>query len=127
MREIKFRAWDKLKKKVVEVAGVNFVEGIVMLWKNVGSVRSTYYAELDSVELIEFTGLKDKNGTEIYEGDILSREAFLSWLVKWHDGGFVSENITGVYEKRHYPLTQASCDQREVIGNIYENSELINA
>lgn len=69
----------------------------------------------------------DKHGKEIYEGDVLSREAMLNWLVEWRDGGFVSKNITGIYEARSYPLTQASCGDREVIGNIHSNPELLEA
>ena len=127
MREIKFRAWDKLSCKIREVAAINWVEGIVMLWKVTGSVRSTYYTELeDGVELMQYTGLKDKNGKEIYEGDIL-RFQFSEWCISpvyWtkERGWTVHGNITAW----EYSIgSDFSKSNLEVIGNIYENPELL--
>ncbi len=151
MRETKFRAWDKLKKSIHEVAGINFIEGIVLLWKTTGSVRSTYYVELESIELIQYTGLHDKNGKEIFEGDIVKKtganlvsESYCNpypaeigdiFFVSKLDSGFTlirasmfgdtsldTPNIHGNIDNYAFWNGQRAC---EVIGNIYENKELL--
>src|SRR5699024_795685 len=67
MREIKFRAWDTEKNKMVKVDTIDFYNG------NVNDV-DFYNQEIHfgySTVLMQYTGLKDKNGTEIYEGDVV--------------------------------------------------------
>jgi len=117
---LKFRAWHPEEKKMWHDVGTDG-EGCTIL--------DTRHMGLQPLKgesvLMQYTGLQDKNGKEIYEGDILSRHFFLNWIVKWHDGGFAATNITGINESRHYPLTLASAWYREVIGNIYENPELV--
>lgn len=72
--------------------------------------------------LLQFTGLKDKNGKEIYEGDILrctSESMPFNNEIKWYSSGFwlIDQHGNG-----HLP----NMEYREIIGNIYENPELIN-
>lgn len=119
MREIKFRAWDKINKEMFNVESINFQERRV--YKDVVSYRN-----FNDIELMQYTGLKDKNNKEIYEGDIVKLRANHGiGVVKYYDewGAFVVEYIKprplAVLGMNYYK------EDIEVIGNIYENSELL--
>jgi len=111
MREIKFRAWDKEKKEMVYGVWIS-PDGEPAI--NEGHDR---WYPLEKLAM-QYTGLKDKNGKEIWEGDIV-RELKDSWIevVEWDDmdSGFKPFN-----DHREVPIAF------EIIGNIYENPELIN-
>jgi hypothetical protein len=105
MREIKFRAAD-YDQMVYGVEGISEWEGEPMAlhnWQN----------------LMQFTGLKDKNGKEIYEGDIIDNEgARQKYEVQFHKGCFcISRGGLGYHIFNEKEV--------EVIGNIYENPELL--
>jgi uncharacterized phage protein (TIGR01671 family) len=138
MREIKFRAWDKEEKRMVE-------ESEVMLWGNgawgayregneewtsEGVASPEPYTDNDMV-LMQYTGLQDKKGNEVWEGDLLSLwDGSRILEVRWGRVGWV---LFGDLFKRLGFLDGDECSEYhtknylrecEVIGNIYENPEL---
>lgn len=112
MREIKFRAWIKDKKKMVygkdATSSAHFTD--------------SFKYRKNEVELMQYTGLKDKNGKEIYEGDVIKAESRL-WQADFKDGCFVGVDFKNVAWDE---LVNIGYGETEVIGNIYENPELLN-
>ena len=139
IREIKFRAWDKKRGKLLTVFSMAFDV-------NTHSVDTVWCAELmdevadgfdiNDVELMQFTGLTDKQGKEIYEGDILRMtrrkrrgrgcsEEVVTYCceVKFFAAAFRVESLPPT-PKWSMPLS-IEFDDPEVIGNIYQNPDLI--
>jgi len=114
MREIKFRAWDYQNNSMFYPHEIYFDEGL----KNIRALdMMANYIENGKPRfvLMQYTGLKDKNGKEIYEGDIIKDESDgMITVIKWNNecAGFV--NVLYVKDSKDI----------EVIGNIYENPEL---
>ncbi len=123
MREIKFRAWDKEGNGYIrdkEKPDNKFI------------LPSSFPSEDETVIVEQFTGLHDKNGKEIYEGDICQ-------VVRWKDTEDESRIVGEIFEEKasfHIKNGYAICsidlignikpDIIEVIGNIHENPELVN-
>ena len=147
MREIKFRAWHKPTQLMDDVVLIDFYnEKIGILYADpVMQCESIQKYNFNEVELMQSTGLFDKNGKEIYEGDIVridfnkaentniehdpvhGQYAYEDTIVKWYEdcGSFMLDeinNISTIYSSFYEEMT----DLFEVIGNIYENKELLN-
>ena len=122
MRELKLRAWYKPYKQMCQVESLRFDgNGVYRAVLIEESFHDRRIVEADEIVIEQYTGLKDKNGTEIYEGDILiddTGEPIEYWVVKFSDGGFVGE-CAGVAEAL-FELTNL-----EVVGNIHKNHELV--
>jgi hypothetical protein len=114
MREIKFRAWDVKNKEMLEdyPAPDDYVD-----------INNIFYSWADEYVPMQFTGLKDKNSKEIYEGDILAD----IYRVEWDEGGMkyiLTWTQDGYYSME---LNELTWEDTVVIGNIYENPELIKS
>lgn len=136
MREIKFRAWIKSKNKMIYNEGDDIVTnyGVMGYYSIMGGDLCLDYS-LGEIELMQYTELKDKNGKEIYEGDILKyiepykMENHL-YQVKWrvNTGGSYLEAgqwfFKGINKGGAYP-GEFTLGDIEKIGNIHENPELM--
>lgn len=124
----RYRAWDKKTETIQEIESISFKEKkLVIDQESVTWFRSDYIRNFDEVELMQSTGLKDKNGVEIFEGDLVEHDDNLNgdwetfeacevvydkdcaqFCFKWDAGNFLTD-----YRNLN------------VIGNIYENPELL--
>jgi uncharacterized phage protein (TIGR01671 family) len=126
MREIKFRAWDKGRRKYhYGLSNIMLDLGGHLYWQFGYSEPSMINQKEDQNYVLEqFTGLKDRNGKEIYEGDVLTngnpvKEYEDLFEIVFVDGAFVGKCIRGVTGLSFWH------DTLTVIGNIYENPELL--
>ena len=138
MREIKCRAWDKRNKKWIcppsytygemKIAG-EIYEHIDYLVVGIPDMKNP------NIEICQYTGLHDKGGKEIYEGDILKYKDRI-FDIGWCNGGFKIMEMKSMLDGAvdgwfNEILGSCQCngaiEEIEIIGNIYENPELLEA
>jgi uncharacterized phage protein (TIGR01671 family) len=144
MREVKFRAWDIDNEKMGDVVTMNFNDNELTIYPTCDG----YPKHFECYEIMQYTGLKDKNGKEIYEGDIIVHKnslGNLKYTLEVRFGEYyietcidachelcdedpISVKCYGFYFKRgvsEYSLNEQCFDDYSVIGNIYENPEIM--
>lgn len=120
----RFRAWHKTREELGEVERIRFddegnVSTVLVIGKSFGA--NIY---IDKIELMQSTGLKDKNGQEIFEGDILgTKDGLLNGVVEYRSDLGMWTNSLIKYNNFERLCNVAT--SREIIGNIYENPELL--
>ena len=129
----KFIAWHIHKQIMCEVIRIDFEQEIVTLDLETDD-DEYYWMETDwnfsDVEIMQYTGCRDKNGIEIYEGDVIKDKYDKIWLVQWYVGAFVitnkipdSDGQTSTYS--HFSNLSNHHFYFEVIGNMWKNPELL--
>ena len=120
MREIKFRAIRKTDNKIFEVMSLDIAEEEIMSWDEEES--NIIYIPFDKIELMQYAGLKDKNGVEIYEGNIVRKSSGAVGQVVYlkATAGYKLFNHGQVFD-----IFESDARYLEIIGNIYENQELL--
>ena len=133
MREIKFRAWDKKNKEMYYI-GQEFDDEYgcipyLEIFKNGewffewGDASDKFDLDNKIGILMQYTGLKDKNGKEIYEGDIILATIIENLLPSGENSEYVDKRVVE-WNKEQGGFAFAE-DEYEIIGNIYENKDLL--
>ena len=127
MRPIKFRAWEKNMNAMIPVENIDFLAKQI----NTNSAWRMFH----EIELMQYTGLKDKNGVEIYEGDIVNITQYFGGhpygetkhIIKRskYTNNLVADSESGDWRTPEVSMTFRSSDDYEVIGNVYEDKELL--
>ena len=124
MKEFKMKAWLKKKKKMVAIIGIDFNYEYIRYTEDDNLFNSDYKtAEFKDIELLQFSGVKDKAGQELYEADV----------IKFNDGiddiyGLISyDDEDGAYRVSYENITEHLLVREgdfEIVGNIFENPDL---
>lgn len=124
MKELKIKAWLKKEKKMVSIIGIDFNYEYIRYIEDDNLFNENYKtAEFKDIELLQFSGVKDKAGQELYEADV----------IKFNDGiddiyGLISyDDEDGTYRVSYENITEHLSDREgdfEIVGNIFENPGL---
>lgn len=124
MRKIKFRAWLKPDGFMADVGEIHFCRGGIIahgpgvhLGNGWASCNYPFNHEC-AIVLMQFTGLYDKNGKEIFEGDVVKQDDYIGYV----EYDINTASFKGVSECGYFFLLK---DKIEVIGNIFENPHLL--
>ena len=127
----KFRAWDSSKKEMFKDTFAITESGQVVVVDQSSVLTSPDYIFVDNLVIMQSTGLYDKNGKEIFEGDIVQFEDYYiesdlpyinMGIVEWSQGQFTITNRASVEME---DLLDGEFLDLTIIGNIYENKELL--
>jgi len=138
MNNLLFRAWYKTLNVMCDVAAINFYFGNVVLLARNEEQRKIFKemnkkallecddrlsVSMNEVELMQYTGLKDKNGKEICEGDILHNPLHWDIRIEYDKGSFMARDVDKVRYNNlicNCPIGQFDLSDWEIVGNIYE-------
>ena len=129
----KFRAWDKENDKILRVSTIDWDAQEINQWTDkYGFMRNR---DFGAIVLMQSTGLKDKNGVEVYEGDVVNITQYFGGhpygetkhIIKRskYNNNLVADSESGNSRMPEVSMSFRKSDDYEVIGNIYDNSELL--
>ena len=126
MREIRVRVWDEAHKRMISKfyvpIGRDKTIYILTQFKD-GTIGAVREGEAEILSPIQYTGLHDRNGKEIWEGDIVIIDGGLKWVCGWSDNHARFYFDTGLHKTDDFDSHEPY--NFEVIGNIYENPDLL--
>ena len=132
MRTIKFRAWHKLNNQMCDVSDIKFYDDgsslITVCFFESPHLKKNQLPS-DHLELMQYTGLLDKNGKDIYEGDVVNftekglKQNGNPYTVEWREGQLLCIGIDGEWRVQFQNWTSTMFF--EIIGNLFENPELL--
>lgn len=117
-REIKFRAWNEIKNTMLSWEKIKHNSHMDL----VGNYFFVF--NRNEYKLMQYTGLKDKNKKDIYEGDVDSRGFIVEYLLGM-SGFYLMKNGEGVHLSHEQSVLHGQLKHIEIIGNIWENPELL--
>ena len=122
MKDIKFRVWDNERNAMFNSKSVDidFFEGEIEITSDTIRYDEVYTDEIKDFELMQYVGCKDKNNKEIYEGDIVKTKEHIGQII--YSKGMFFIDVKGDF---YLPIYNVS-EFMEVIGNIYENPNLLD-
>jgi hypothetical protein len=125
MRDIKFRVWDETTKTFLNQQTIHEF-GVDFEFMNEGFILKSNGLSIGYI-FEQFTGFKDKNNKEIYQGDILKPWSFLDKIsvVKWEENPLETCGCGGDGFYCGFNLMNEETNKSEVVGNIHENPELL--
>lgn len=136
MREIKFRAWDKTENKMARNVEELLFNSKGLYGVVLNHMGFEFRRRLKDVILEQYTGLKDKNGKEIYEGDIIRTHFSFShevvqepFIIQWNKDKAMFEGVKQNPEQNEYLRSFSFFPEQrfiyEVIGNVHDDPELL--
>ncbi|MFD1548161.1 YopX family protein [Levilactobacillus fuyuanensis] len=138
MRDIRFRAWDKSAKWMLQVEQLAFSDSGKLVavytdgpdFSNDPIILQGDKPDLDEVLIEQYTGLKDVNGELIYEGDIVRVWDNGTGFVTFKNGSFIVDlglDDNSSLSSEAYPLLTWNSGDYEIVGNIHKNPDLLEA
>lgn len=126
MKELKFRVWDKERETFLNNVFINSDGKLYEFSKDTMFGTAISFLDSENKKILQYTGLHDKNGKEIFEGDIIKIKDE-TYRITWN-GCFSSFDMTNIAKAKQYKdlyILNKNFEKSEIVGNIYQNRELL--